>query len=91
VVLQAAIDAMVLPDICMDAIAWNVCEQFYYSDRDQSGSSDNRNYAHEKYNEAMQKCKDWRKTYEGGISGPVPKTYRTFYNKGQNRLGNGDW
>lgn len=86
--LQAMTDDMVLPDICADAMAWDACEQFYYSVRDQSGSSDNRNFAHEKRMEAMQKCKDWRKTYEGGIQGPIPLTYRTYYRKGQRRLGN---
>lgn len=89
--LQNPTDALVLPDICLDALAWKVCEYFYYANPQQDGNSDSRNYANAQYKEALIACKDWKRTYAGDTGhGVIPRTYRTDFTKGQRR-NSGGW
>lgn len=90
VTLVSDTDTLVLPDIALDAVAWKVCELAYFADRDNQGAGDSRNYAQTEFNTAMKELKAWRREYDGmGPRGPNVLTNRSFYRKGNNRLGSG--
>jgi hypothetical protein len=69
----------VLPDGSMDAIAWYVCMQAYFSDRSESGSSESRQAAAQEYDKALRELRTWVRQYDGfGPRGPKPLAYRAF-------------
>lgn len=89
--LQSNSDALVLPDIALDALAWKAVELMFFSDKDAGGSSDSRNYAMSQFQQSMRDLRSWKNGYDGDAArGPKPLTYRSFYVKGQNRNGVSD-
>ena len=92
VTLAYLTDTLVLPDIVMDAIAWKTVELAYYSDSQNPTSQQARQDALASYNTALRDAKAWRRQYDGvGPRGPNPLTQRSFYKKGNNRTGTGEW
>lgn len=85
VTLQTLADALMLPDIALDALSWKVIELMYFSDKETG--ADQRNYALTEYTKALGELRSWKRGYDGsGPKGPKPLTVRSFYVKGRNKL-----
>lgn len=89
--LQTLTDALVLPDLAGDALAWKAIEYMFFSDKDTSGAADQRNYAMTQYKEALSELRRWRSGYDGdGQRGPKMTQYRSYFVRGRNTFGGGD-
>jgi hypothetical protein len=88
VTLQTANDALMLPDTAADALAWQVIEYMFFSDKDTSGAADQRNYAMTEKQKALAELRAWKRGYDGGgPRGPKMLTYRSFFVRGRNTMG----
>jgi hypothetical protein len=86
--LQNLQDALMVPDIAVDCLAWKLCEFMSYADDEQGQDVQNsRDYALKGYRDALAELRMWRRTYDGVTStGPNVFALRTFYRGiGQNR------